>query len=158
MKQLIKLKVNGVAHEVEAEPYKTLLAVLREDLKLTGSKVGCAAGECGACTVFIDGKSAVSCLVLAVEAQGKEITTIEGLAKGGKLTPVQAAFVENGVIECGFCTSGMVMSATALLAENPDPTDAEIVNGISGHICACSGYHHIIQAIKIAAKNQREGK
>ncbi len=150
MKQ-IKLTVNGKIQEVEVQPRDTLLDVIREELGLTGTKEGCGLGECGACTVIMNGKTVNSCLVLAIEADGKEIITIEGLSQGEKLHPVQQAFVDEGGLQCGFCTPGMVISAKALLDENPDPTDEEIRRGISGNFCRCTGYTKIIKSIKTAA-------
>jgi carbon-monoxide dehydrogenase small subunit len=130
-----------------------MLEVIREDLGLTGTKEGCGLGECGACTVLIDGRAVNSCLVLATEADGREITTIEGLADGDKLHPIQQAFVDHGGLQCGFCTPGMIMSAKALLDENPHPTEEEIKQGIAGNLCRCTGYAKIIESIKAAAKN-----
>ena len=148
MKQLIELKVNGEAYEVAIQPWRTLLEVLRNDLGLTGAKRGCDEGDCGACTVIIDGKTKLACLTLAIEAEGKEIETIEGLAKGGELHPIQEAFVEHGAIQCGFCTPGMILSAKALLEENPKPSEEEIRRGISGNLCRCTGYVKIVEAIQ----------
>ena len=150
MKQ-IRLTVNGKMQEVAVQPWDTLLDVIREELGLTGTKEGCGLGECGACTVIMDGKTVNSCLVLAMEAEGKEVTTIEGLVQGDKLHPVQQAFVDEGGLQCGFCTPGMVISAKALLDENPNPTDEEIRRGISGNFCRCTGYTKIIKSIKTAA-------
>jgi carbon-monoxide dehydrogenase small subunit len=150
MKQ-IKLTVNGKIQEVEVQPWDTLLDVIREELGLTGTKEGCGLGECGACTVIMNGKTVNSCLVLAMEADGKQITTIEGLSEGEKLHPVQQAFIDEGGLQCGFCTPGMVISAKALLDENPHPTDEEIRRGISGNFCRCTGYTKIIKSIKSAA-------
>ncbi len=152
MKQ-ITLTVNGKSHEVAISPWRTLLEVIREDLGLTGTKEGCSLGECGACTVIMDGRTVNSCLVLAAEAEGKQITTIEGLAQGDKLHPVQQAFVDNGGLQCGFCTPGMIISAKALLDENPNPSEAEIRNGIAGNTCRCTGYVKILESITAAAKN-----
>jgi carbon-monoxide dehydrogenase small subunit len=154
MKRSIQLKVNGDYYETVVDDRRTLLEVLRESLGLTGAKKGCDEGECGACTVLIDGKAVLSCLVLAVEVQGKEITTIEGLAQGGKLHPIQEAFVEYGAVQCGFCTSGMIMSAKALLDKNPKPTKEEIKTAIAGNLCRCTGYIKIIEAIQAAAKGK----
>ena len=147
MKQLITLRVNGETYEVAVQPWRTLLEVIRNDIGLTGAKRGCDEGDCGACTVIIDGKPVSSCLSLAVEAQGKDITTIEGLAKNGQLHPLQSAFVEHGGIQCGFCTPGMILSAKALLDENPKPTEEEVREGISGNLCRCTGYVKIVEAI-----------
>ena len=152
MKQEIELKVNGELVKVQVEPRRTLLEVLRENLGLTGTKEACNKGDCGACTVLIDGKPVLSCLSLAIEAQGKDILTIEGLAKGYELHPIQQAFVDYGAIQCGFCTPGMIMSAKALLDKNPNPTEGEIRDGISGNICRCTGYLKIVEAIQEAAK------
>ena len=137
------------------DPWKTLQEVLREDLGLFGTKKGCDTGDCGACTVLMDGKSTLSCLLLAVEAEGKEITTIEGLAQQGELHPVQEAFIENGAIQCGFCTPGMILTAKALLDERPEPDEEEIRLGISGNLCRCTGYTKIVAAIRAAAVKAR---
>ncbi|MBU3947194.1 MAG: (2Fe-2S)-binding protein [Proteobacteria bacterium] len=152
MKQLIELKVNGESYEAAIDPHRTLLEVLRENVGMTGSKEGCDLGACGACTVIIDGKAVLACLTLALDARGKEITTIEGLAKDGKLHPLQQNFVDYGAIQCGFCTPGAIMSAKALLDENPKPTVAEIKRGVSGNLCRCTGYTKIIEAIEVTAK------
>jgi len=148
----VRLTVNGSIYEVGVQPWETLLEVIRDRIGLTGTKEGCGLGECGACTVIMDGKTVNSCLVLAVEADGKQITTIEGLADGYKLHPVQEAFVERGGLQCGFCTPGMIMSAKALLDENPYPSEAEIRRGIAGNLCRCTGYTKIIESIASAAK------
>jgi len=155
MKQ-IRLMVNGESHELSVPPWRTLLEVIREDLGLTGTKEGCSLGECGACTVIMDGRAVNSCLVLAAEADGKQIVTIEGLADGDKLHPIQQAFVEHGGLQCGFCTPGMIMSAKALLDETPTPTEEEIRRGIAGNLCRCTGYTKIIESIKAAAGNTEE--
>ncbi|MBU1056519.1 MAG: (2Fe-2S)-binding protein [Proteobacteria bacterium] len=152
MKQVIELKVNGESYETAIDPHRTLLEVLRDNLGLTGSKEGCDLGACGACTVIVDGKAVLGCLTLAMDAQGKEITTIEGLAKEGKLTLLQQNFVDYGAIQCGYCTPGMIMSSKALLDENPKPTEAEIKKGISGNLCRCTGYTKIVEAIAVTAK------
>ncbi len=154
MKQTIELKVNGELYKVEIEPRRTLLEVLREKLGLTGTKEGCGKGDCGHCTVLIDGEPVYSCLTLAIEAQGHDIVTIEGLAEGGKLHPLQQAFVDYGAIQCGFCTPGMILAAKSLLDKNPDPTEDEIKEAISGNLCRCTGYVKIIDAIKAAAKQK----
>ena len=154
MKQLIQLKVNGETHEVAVQPWRTLLEVLRESLGLTGAKRGCDEGDCGACTVLMDGEAVPSCLVLAVEAQGKEITTIEGLAQDGKLHPIQEAFVKYGALQCGFCTPGMILSAKALLDKNPKSKEEEIRLAIAGNLCRCTGYVKIIEAIGAAAEGK----
>ena len=158
MKRVVSLTVNGETHEVVVEPRTTLLEVLRDSLGLTGAKEGCSLGNCGACTVLLDGKPVLSCLLLAVEAQGKEIVTIEGLAEGGKLHPLQEAFVEHGAVQCGFCIPGMILSAKALLDGNPHPTEEEVKEAISGNLCRCTGYSNAIRAILAAAKAKEEGK
>ncbi len=155
MKQLIKLKVNGEVHEVAAEPWRTLLEVVRETVGLTGTKKGCDEGDCGACTVLLDGKAVNSCLVLAIEAQGKDITTIEGLAEGDKLHPIQSAFVKNGGLQCGFCTPGMILNAKAFLDKNPTPTEEEIKFAIGGNLCRCTGYVKIVKSIQAAAEEMK---
>jgi carbon-monoxide dehydrogenase small subunit len=152
MKRLVQLKVNGEEYEVAVEPHCTLLEVLRGDLGLTGVKRGCDQGECGACTVLMDGLPVPSCLILAVQAQGRGITTIEGLAKGGELDPIQQAFIEQFGFQCGFCTPGMILTAKALLDRNPHPTEDEIKEAIAGVICRCTGYVQIIEAIQAAAE------
>jgi len=154
MKQ-IRLKINGHSHELEVKPWATLLDTLREDLDLTGTKEGCGQGECGACTVLMDGTPVNACLILAMEAQGKEILTIEGLAQGDELHPVQQAFVEIGGMQCGFCTPGMVLSAKALLDEKPEPTDEEIRKGLEGNFCRCTGYTKIIESVRAAAARMK---
>ena len=151
----IRLRINGLAHELEVKPWATLLDTLREDLGLTGTKEGCGQGECGACTVLMDGKPVNACLILAMEAQGKEIVTIEGLASGDELHPIQQAFVDRGGMQCGFCTPGMILSAKALLDENPDPTDEEIRKGLEGNFCRCTGYTKIIESIRVAAERMK---
>ncbi len=158
MKRLISLTVNGENHEVVVEPRTTLLEVLRNSLGLTGAKEGCSLGNCGACTVLLDGRPVLSCLLLAVEAQGKEIVTIEGLAEGGKLHPLQEAFVEHGAVQCGFCIPGMILSAKAFLDENPHPTEEEVKEAISGNLCRCTGYSDAVRAILAAAKAKEEGE
>lgn len=155
MKRLITLTVNGTAHEVAIEPRQSLLQVLREELHLTGTKEGCSEGECGACTVMLNGKTVDSCLIFGVEAEGCDIVTIEGLAAEDALHPVQQAFVECGGAQCGFCTPGMILAATALLKSNPNPTEEEIRWGISGNLCRCTGYVKIVDAIKVAAATLR---
>ena len=152
MKEL-NLTVNGKPYQLSVLPWRTLLEVIREDLGLTGTKEGCGLGECGACTVLMDGRAVNSCLVLASEADGKQITTIEGLTQGDKLHPIQQAFVDHGGLQCGFCTPGMIMAAKALLDKNPTPTEEEVKRGIAGNLCRCTGYAKIIESIKAAAKN-----
>jgi carbon-monoxide dehydrogenase small subunit len=150
-RRVIQLTVNGEEHEVVVAPNRTLLEVLRDDLYLTGTKEGCGEGACGTCTVLLDGKPVRSCLTLAVEVQGREVTTIEGLAPMGELHPVQKAFVEYGAIQCGFCTPGMILTTKALLDENPSPTEQEARQAISGNVCRCTGYTKIVEAILKAA-------
>jgi len=153
----IRLVVNGQEYTLEVDASETLAEVLREKLGLTGTKIGCNRGECGACTVLIDGEAILSCLTLAVECDGKGILTIEGLEdpKTGKLDPIQEAFLENFGIQCGFCTPGMVMSAKALLCKNPSPSEGEIKEGIQGNLCRCTGYKQIIESISAAAEKMR---
>lgn len=158
-KQTITLNVNGDDYEIAVNPFSTLVDVLREDLNLTGTKIGCQTGDCGACTVLIDGVSVTSCLTLAVEAQGREITTIEGAAPNGReLDELQSAFMEKGAVQCGYCTPGMIMSAKHLLNANPDPTEDEIRKGLSGNLCRCTGYNRIVEAIDEAARRMREAE
>ena len=151
----IRLKVNGETHTLTVRPWATLLEVIREELGLTGTKEGCGEGECGACTVIMDGKATNACIVLAVEADGREITTIEGLAESGRLHPIQEAFVETGGLQCGFCTPGMVLTTKLLLDATPDPTEAQIREGLSGNFCRCTGYTKIIESVKVAAQKLR---
>jgi len=159
MKRRISFTLNGEKVEAEVEPHWTLLRLLREVFELTGAKEGCGMGECGACTVQLDGKAVVSCLLPALEVEGKEVWTVEGLAERSPsgLHPIQQAFVQQGAIQCGFCTPGMIMSAKALLDENPQPTEEEIKTAISGNICRCTGYVQIIRAIKAAAEGGDDG-
>jgi len=157
-KKGIKVVVNGHSYELRVPPWRTLLEVIREDLKLTGTKEGCSQGECGSCTVIMGEKTVNSCLVLAVEADGQEIITIEGLAPGDKLHPVQEAFVEHAGMQCGFCTPGMILSAKALLDRSPDPSEAEIREGIAGNFCRCTGYTKIIESIGLAANAMKRGR
>ena len=148
MKKTIRLIVNGEEKVLTIDVQQTLLEVLREDLGLTGTKKGCNQGECGACTVLLEGKPVSSCSLLAVKADGKAVTTIEGLAKGGQLHPIQQAFNEKGAIQCGFCSPGMILVTKSLLEQNPNPTTAEIKEAIAGNICRCTGYVQIIEAIR----------
>jgi carbon-monoxide dehydrogenase small subunit len=154
----LKLTINGKPYELKVKARTLLVELLRNELKLTGTKVGCLDSACGACTVNIDGKAVRSCSVLALQANGREVTTIEGMAQDGKLHPIQQAMIDHGAIECGFCTPGMVMSAKALLAENPKPTREEIREAIQGNLCADEGYVKYIEAIEIAAREMRGGK
>ena len=152
----IHLVVNGMCCELEVEPHQTLLEILRDSLGLMGTKEGCGGeGECGACTVIFNGKAVTSCLILAIQADGGEVITIEGLAQDGSLDPVQEAFVENGAVQCGFCTPGMVMSAKALLMHNPGPSENEIREALAGNLCRCTGYAKIIKAVQSAALRQK---
>ena len=154
----LTLTVNHIAYTIHVEPNLTLVEVLRDHLGLMGTKKSCNEGECGACTILMDGKPVASCLVLAVDARNKEVTTIEGLAEGEKLHPLQESFVKHGGIQCGFCTPGMIMSAKALLDENPAPTPLEVRTAISGNLCRCTGYQQIADSILAAAKATRDPK
>lgn len=156
MKVPLKLNVNGQDYELSVEPWKTLVKVLREDVGLTGTKEGCNTGNCGVCTVIINGKSVKSCLVLAVTAEGKTITTIEGISKNG-LHPLQQAFVDYFAIQCGYCTPGMIMVAKAMLDENPNVTEEEVRAGIAGNYCRCSGYVKTVESILAAAETMKKG-
>jgi len=156
MKHVIRLHVNGEEFEIFTGVHKTLLEVLREDLGLIGTKKGCDLGGCGACTVIIDGKPHLSCLTLAIDAQGKKITTIEGLSQDGTLHPLQRAFVEKGAIQCGFCTPGMVLTAKAFLDEHPEPSEEEVRKAISGNLCRCTGYVKIMEAIRSVVEKQEK--
>ncbi len=152
----MKFSISGMAYEEEIDHRRTLLEVLRENLGLLGTHKGCDEGQCGACTVLIDGKEVNSCLVLAASVQGKEITTIEGLAQGEQLHPVQQAFVEYGAIQCGFCTPGLIMVAKGFLDKNPQPTEEEAKRAIAGNLCRCTGYFQIIDAVLKAAEKMRK--
>jgi len=152
-KMTINFTVNGQEYDLVVPVNRTLTQVLRENLRLTGTKQGCAVGDCGSCTVLLNGLPVNSCLVLAVEADGQEITTIEGLAQDEQLHPIQQAFVEHGGIQCGFCTPGMILSSKALLDKNPTPTEHEIREAISGNLCRCTGYQKIVEAIASVGKN-----
>ncbi len=154
----LKLTVNGKPYELKVKPNTLLVDILRKNLKLTGTKIGCLSSACGACTVNIDGKAVRSCSVLALQVNNREVITIEGVADDDKLHPIQEAMVEHGAIECGFCTPGMVMSARALLAENPNPTREEVREAIQGNLCADEGYVKYIEAIEIAAEKMRGGQ
>ena len=156
MKIALTLKVNGEPHDVLAPVHKTLLEVLREELDLTGTKHGCELGECGACTVLVDGKPILSCLALPIELQDRDITTVEGLSKGSRPHPLQVAFAELGAAQCGYCTPGVLVTAKALLDENPSPSRDRIKDGLSGNICRCTGYIKIFEAIELAAARLRD--
>jgi carbon-monoxide dehydrogenase small subunit len=151
----IRLTVNGTSHELQVRPWATLLEVLREDLGFTGTKEGCGIGECGACTVIMDGRAINACIVLASEANGSQVTTIEGLAKGTELHPIQEAFFEKGGMQCGFCTPGMIMSTKVLLDENPQPTGDEVRRALAGNFCRCTGYTKIFESVEAAAGKMR---
>ena len=147
----IRFTVNGTTRSVETQPDRPLLEVLREELGLTGTKYGCGEGACGACTVLLDNQAVFSCVTPVSEAQGRKITTIEGLAAGAKLHRVQQAFLDEGAMQCGYCTPGMILQAVALLESHPRPTEAQIVEGLNGHLCRCNGYHRIVAAVQRAA-------
>ena len=156
MKQILHLRVNGQEHEVYVAVNKTLLEVLREDLNLTGTKHGCELGECGACTVLVDGEPVLSCLALPIELQGREITTIEGLADGVTPHPLQTAFAELGAAQCGYCTPGVLMSSKALLDQNPHPSRDEIKHALAGNLCRCTGYNKIYEAVELASTQENK--
>lgn len=153
-RQSVLLTVNGQRHTLELEPHRSLLDVLREDLGLTGTKKGCDAGDCGACTVLLDGAPVNACMVLAVQVQERDITTIEGVAVNDVLHPLQEAFIKCGAVQCGFCTPGMVLSSLALLRETPRPTKSQIQEALSGNLCRCTGYVQIVEAIQSVAMNK----
>ena len=156
MKHTIQITVNSKVNEIEVDPWRTLLEVLRDRLHLTGTKQSCAEGHCGACTVLVDGKAVNACLMLALEADGSDIMTIEGLAEGGgKLHPIQEAFVNYGAVQCGFCTPGMIMATKVVLEETPNPSEEEIKKALAGHLRRCTGYVQIIEAVKAAAEKMR---
>ncbi len=157
MKQLLKLKVNEEEYSIWIEPWRLLLEVLRDELHLTGAKQGCNSGYCGVCTVLIDGKAVKSCQVLARQAEGKKILTIEGISHNGQLHPLQQAFLDHFVVQCGYCTSGMILTAKALLDENPSPTEDDVRMALSGVLCRCSGYVKITEAVLSAAEVMRNG-
>jgi aerobic-type carbon monoxide dehydrogenase small subunit (CoxS/CutS family) len=154
----LALSVNGEAVEVSFAPYKTLLEVLREDLQLTGTKHGCELGECGACAVLVDGEPQLSCLLLALECEGRSVETVEGMARGAELHPLQAAFADLGAAQCGYCTPGILLTAKALLAQEASPSRELIREAISGNLCRCTGYHQIVEAIEEGARRLRDEK
>ncbi len=156
MKHQIVLEVNGKVQQLSTEPYRTLLEVLRDDLGLTGTKYSCGEGECGACTVLVDGAPIMSCLKLAVAVNGRKVQTIEGVAKGRVISPLQQNFLAKGAVQCGYCTPGIVMSATALLDENQDPTEQEVRDYMEGNLCRCTGYAKIVDAILATARTSRD--
>ena len=155
MRVAATLRVNGIAYPVELEPDTSLLAAVRDSVGLTGSKEGCDDSECGACMMLLDGKPVNSCSYLALQAEGSEVTTVEGLANGRELSPLQAAFLEHGGVQCGFCTPGMLVSATALLDANPGPTEDEVRIALSGNLCRCTGYDGIVKAVLSVAESAR---
>jgi len=157
-KKNITVRVNGTEHSVEVEPRLLLVHLIREMLNLTGTHIGCDTSNCGACTILLNGKSVKSCTIFAVQANGKDITTIEGLAQNGKLHPLQEGFKECHGLQCGFCTPGMIMRSCELLADNPDPNEEEIRWGISGNLCRCTGYNNIVKAVQYAAKKMQDEK
>jgi carbon-monoxide dehydrogenase small subunit len=154
----ISFIVNGRETHIDSPPDRRVVDLLREDLHLTGTKEGCGEGDCGACTILVDGESRLSCLMLAAQLEGRRVITIEGLSSGGKLHPVQEAFVEQGAVQCGFCTPGMVLAAVDLLQRNPEPTRQEIREGLSGNLCRCTGYQKIVDAVQGAADKMKKGK
>lgn len=154
----IEFTLNGRKRKLDVEPNQLLLNLLRDELGLTGTKYGCGIGTCGACTVLLEGEPVLSCLTLAVEVDGKTVETIEGLAEGGSLDQVQEAFIETGAIQCGFCTPGFIITAKALLKENPEPTEGEIREYLKGNLCRCTGYINIVKAVKLAAERAKQTK
>ncbi len=156
-KQLITLTVNGRPTEVTVEPRWTLLEMMRDELRLPGSKEGCGTGDCGACSMIVDGRLVTSCLMIAAQADGRDVVTIEGLAANGRLHPVQQAFIDAGGVQCGFCTPGMIMAAKSLLDRNPQPSLEEVREGLAGNLCRCTGYAKIYEAVLLAAAGQRAG-
>jgi carbon-monoxide dehydrogenase small subunit len=154
-KQIINVRINGQAQEVAVESHWTLLETVREALGFTGPKEGCGTGDCGACSMLVEGRLVTSCLMLAPQADGMEITTIEGLATKGTLHPVQQAFIDTGGVQCGFCTPGMIMAATSLLGQNPEPSLDDIRRGLAGNLCRCTGYTKIFEAVQLAAQRMR---
>lgn len=153
MKKIVSVTVNSVLHELAVEPRRTLLELLREDIGLTGTKKGCGIGDCGTCTVLLDGVATFSCLTLAIQADGCSVETVEGLAEDGKLNRLQQAFVDHGAIQCGFCSPGMLMTATELLRRSNNPNEQDIRRAISGNLCRCTGYQKIVEAIKAASED-----
>jgi len=157
-KQVLTLTVNGTEQQVAVNANATLVEVLRKDLGLTGTKIGCGEGDCGACTVLLDGEAVNSCLVLALQTEGREVTTIEGLSDGIHLHPIQQAFIEKGAVQCGFCSPGMVLSSKALLESNPHPSDQEVRAGLAGNLCRCTGYQKIVEAVTDVAQRLGDEK
>ena len=158
MKRILSLNVNGNNYEIAINPWQTLLDVLRDELGLIGTKRGCGIGTCGVCTVIIDGKAILSCLTLALECEGRSITTIEGISSAESLHPIQKAFIENGAVQCGYCTPGIIMTSKALLDENPHPDDDEIKDALSGTFCRCTGHIKIMEAVKKGSESKEEEK
>ena len=156
MKRVVQITVNGVERTILVEPYYSLLDMLRDELHLTGTKKGCDEGDCGACTVLLNGQPVTSCLVLAHSAHDAEVTTVEGLASGGELNPVQRSFAENGGLQCGYCTPGLIMATVGLLNRNPDPTEEEVKFGLGGNLCRCTGYSKVIDAVRAAVESSKE--
>ena len=154
----IEFTINGRSEDLAVEPLETLLTVIRDRLGLTGTKKGCDGGECGACTVLLDGEPILSCLTPAVQVHGRTVTTIEGLASNGRLHSIQKAFVEKGAVQCGFCSSGMIMATAGLLAKNPNPSETQIRQGLAGNLCRCTGYQKIVDAVLLVAADRSEGK
>ena len=157
MKQLIRLCINGQDYEEEAEPRMLLSSLIRESIGLTGTHVGCVVGECGACSILLDGRVIKSCLLFAVQANGKELTTVEGLAQDGEFSPLQEAFVNQYALQCGYCTSGMLLASHALLTRNPDSSEEEIRRGLAGNLCMCTGYTQIVDAVMAVAGEYKKG-
>ena len=155
---ITELQINGIRHSVEAEPGAMLLYVLRDQLNLTGTKYGCGEGQCGACTVLLDGRPVRSCITPVQAASGKSITTIEGLERGGHLHPLQEAFLAAGAMQCGYCTVGMIMGGVGLLGRQPDPSESEIKQSLEGHLCRCGTYPRIVAAVRLASKAMREAR
>lgn len=158
MKQIIEININDEVHELAVEPYDSLLRTIRDKAGLTGTKKGCDSGGCGCCTVLVDGKAVYSCMTMVMSVQDKKITTVEGLRTDAELDPLQQAFIDAGAVQCGYCTCGIMMASKQLLADNPDPSDAEIRKGISGNLCRCTGYQKIVDAIKLAAAKINDGQ
>jgi aerobic carbon-monoxide dehydrogenase small subunit len=152
----ITFRLNGQETHIDAAPDRRVVDLLREDLGLTGTKESCGAGDCGACTILVDGESRLSCLMLAAQLEGRDVTTIEGLAQGGQLHPLQAAFVEHGAVQCGFCTPGVILASTDLLNRNPTPSRAEIRDGLAGNLCRCTGYQMIVDSVQAASEKMQE--
>ena len=158
MKRPLSITVNGIDRTILVEPWYSLLDTLRDELRLTGTKKGCDEGDCGACTVLLNGQPVTSCLVLAQSGHDAEVTTVEGLASGGELHPVQRSFAENGGLQCGYCTPGLIMATVGLLNENPDPTEEEVKFGLGGNLCRCTGYSKVIEAVMAAVESAKEAE